>query len=409
MAPRSDSRRSFRWSDGLDYVRSGVGVAVRSSAVPMALGLRWARRSEANHADVPAPEWGLRLFSKAMLDDLFLASEVASATVVSLGHGRRLIREITDSVELYERNGWLEDPASYHDTPSAPRSVRRLHATSNVGIYCHVQFESGYAPHPGEPGRERWLAQAPNRVAHAWVLEHRGEPRPWVVCVPGYRMGMPAVDFGAFRARWLHHQQGVNVAIPVMPLHGPRRAGRRGGDGFLSGDFVDTIHAQAQAVWDTRRLIRWIRATGAPRVAVHGVSLGGCTTALVAALESELDCVILGVPAADFLALARQHVPALALDLVERLQFPMGDLECLLRVVSPLAMPPRVAHDRRFIYAGTADRLTIPAQARALWRHWGEPRLEWYQGSHVSFLWEAKVTALIREALIAGEVLAELR
>jgi hypothetical protein len=57
-----------------------------------------------------------------------------------------------------------------------------------------------------------------------------------------------------------------------MPLHGPRRVGRRGGDGYLSGDFLDTIHAQTQAVWDIRRLIAWLRAEGAQRVGVQGVS-----------------------------------------------------------------------------------------------------------------------------------------
>ena len=85
-------------------------------------------------------------------------------------------------------------------------------------------------PHPGEPGRERWLAYEANRTGHAWLLKHPGPPRPWLVCVPGYRMGRPAVDFTGFRAGWLYKTLGLNVAIPVIPLHGPRRVGSRLGN-----------------------------------------------------------------------------------------------------------------------------------------------------------------------------------
>jgi hypothetical protein len=207
------------------------------------------------------------------------------------------------------------------------------------------------------------------------------------------------IDFTGFRARWLHQTLGVNVAIPVMPLHGPRRVGRRGGDGFLSGDFVDTVHAQAQAVWDVRRLIGWLRAQGAPGVGVYGVSLGGYTAALVASLESKLDCVIAGIPASNFVQLARAHAPALLVRAAERAGFCLDRIERLLRVVSPLALEPKVPHARRFLYAGLADRLASPDQASDLWRHWGQPRMLWYHGSHVSFVWEPEIQPLIAEAL----------
>ena len=46
--------------------------------------------------------------------------------------------------------------------------------------YEHLHFDSGYEPHPDEPGRERWLAYAANRTAHAWVVRHAGGERPWL-------------------------------------------------------------------------------------------------------------------------------------------------------------------------------------------------------------------------------------
>ena len=78
----------------------------------------------------------------------------------------------------------------------------------------------------------------------------------------------------------------------------------------------------------------------------------------------------------------------------------------MLRVISPLALEPRVPHARRYLNAGVADRLATPDHARDLWLHWGRPRLAWYQGGHVSFLWEDKVKALLREALSASGLIA---
>jgi hypothetical protein len=351
------------------------------------------------------PRINLSLASKIALDDLFFASELVSATVVSMSHRRRLSREISDSLEFYGSEGWLEDPLAYHESPPPIGDTKISTVHSAFGFYRHLEWESGYAPHPGEPGRDRWLGFEENRSAHAWLFEHPGEPRPWVMCVPGYRMGHQLIDFAGFKVRWLYGALGVNVAVPVMPLHGPRRQGRRGGDGFLSGDFVDTIHAQSQSVFDCRRLMHWLRSRGAPAIAAYGVSLGGYTAALLASIERELDGVIIGIPASDFVALLEGHMPKFAVRLAARIGFPFDSLRDLMRVASPLALEPLVPQDRRFIYAATHDGLAIPSQARDLWRHWERPRIEWYEGSHVSFLWESKVETLVTEGLEAAGML----
>jgi hypothetical protein len=214
-------------------------------------------------------------------------------------------------------------------------------------------------------------------------------------------MGHPLVDFVGFRASWLHRELGLNVAIPVLPFHGPRRIGRRGGDGFFSGDLMDTVHAQAQAVWDIRRLIQWLRAGGAPAVGVHGVSLGGYTSALLAGIQDDLDCMIVGIPASDFVGLMRSHLPRPMLRLAERARFPFEAIASVLRVVSPLAIPRLTPRERCFLYAGRSDRLTLPSQAEKLWRHWQHPKLGWYEGGHVSFLWEEAVQGVVRDGLTA--------
>jgi hypothetical protein len=368
--------------------------------LPWMLGLRWAGGVGRSRRGMPVPEPSLGLAAKVALDEIFFATEVLSSSIaLRPGDRRRVGGEISEALASFRQSGWTDRPVEYHREPPPLERVSERRARSGTRSYAHLSFESGYAPRTGEPGRARWLGYLPNRTAHAWVLRHEGAPRPWVVCVPGYRMGAPLVDFAGFRAGWLHRGLGLNVAVAVLPFHGPRRVGRRSGDGFLAGDLLDTIHAQAQAVWDLRRLIGWIRLRGAPAVGAYGVSLGGYTVALLASLEERLDTAVAGIPASCFIGLARSHAPPGLFEVARRAGFPLAEIEELMRVVSPLAMPPRVPRAGRYLYAGTADRLATPDQAWNLWRHWERPRIAWYHGSHVSFLVEPAVGALLREAL----------
>ncbi len=363
------------------------------------LGLRWAG-PQRYPDDVPRNRATLGLAAKIAVDELFFATEVLGGRVpLRRSDWRRGAEEIEAALALFRRRGWLESPAHYHTTPPPLKRTQRRSVWKGAVRHEELSFTSGYVPHAGEPGRARWRSYTANHTAHARLLRHAGTQRPWVLCVPGYRMGQPLVDFTGFRARWLHERLGLNVAIAVLPFHGPRRVGRRSGDGYLAGDFLDTVHAQAQAIWDLRRLVGWLRAQGAPSIAAYGLSLGGYTAALLAALESDLDAVVAGIPASCFVSLARSNAPAGLIPLARRLGFPFEAIERLLQVVSPLTMSPQVPHERRFVFAGSADRLATPDQALALWNHWQQPRISWYAGSHVSFLVEPKVRALLRDAL----------
>lgn len=382
-------------------IGQGIEFAVRSGVKPLAVGLRWgSSRDERAVPATPAPRWNLALGSKVVLDEFFIATELLSTRFPSSREYKRIAREISRALSLYDARNWGRHPQRYHRTPP-PIQEFRIRKVGWPWRFWHMSFESEYAPHPGEPGRSRWTSYEANRRAHAWLLGHPDGGRPWLVCIPGYRMGNPLLDLTSFNARWLHEQLGLNIAIPVLPFHGPRRVGRRSGDGFLTGDFVDTLHAEAQAVWDVRRLIGWLRAHEAPAIGIHGISLGGYTAALVAALDAELDCVIAGIPATDFLRLLRAHVAPLLLKALQRSGFSLERIEHLLHVVSPLRLPPRIPRERRFLYAGVADSVASPDHAADLWQHWEEPRAVWYRGTHLSFSWESEVKALILDALHA--------
>ncbi|RIL02791.1 MAG: hypothetical protein DCC71_15920 [Proteobacteria bacterium] len=359
-------------------------------------------RIQAVEDHVPPPARTVRTALEVSLDEAILAQMTLSAPPRALqSDGERVVGEVQEALALFRDRGLLEKPIGYHATPPpldqvdlTPRSVRGIR-------FEHLRFESGYEPPEGDPGRERYLSYAPPRTAHAWVLRHREgcERRPWLVCIHGYQMGTPLVDFGAFRPEWLQERLGFNLILPVLPMHGPRRIRRMSGDGMLSGDLLDTVHAFAQTAWDLRRIVSWVRAQCATQIGVFGLSLGGYSTALLSCFESDLACAIAGIPATDFARLSWRHGPPDSLRAAEEMGVGLNEITNLKKVVSPLALEPKIARERRYIFGGSADQLVPPDQVRDLWLHWGRPKVHWYPGAHVTFGVHPPVRRFIEDAL----------
>jgi len=381
-----------------------VGVAQAGPRTAAFMARTWARSREpvADPHAVPArPSLGLAV--QVLLDELLISTMKNPRLLPRRADYERAGVEVAQAFELYRERGWLEDPESYHRTPGAPAvwSTRGERALGQP--YEHLSFESDYEPHRGEPGRERWLEMDANRTAHAWVLRQADPGRPWVVCVHGFGTGAPFLDLRAFRARRLHSELGLNVAVPVLPLHGPRQqAGVASGEGFMSIDLVDTVHALAQSAWDVRSLIAWARLIGrdAP-VGIWGLSLGGYVASLVAAMEDGLACAIAGIPATDILDLYHRHSPPA----VRKRALEHGALgpqaTAVQNVVSPLVLRPKLSRDRRFVFAGLGDRMSTSGQAHRLWEHWERPSVAWYPGGHVGFWWVGSVNRFVTEALVS--------
>ena len=312
----------------------------------------------------------------------------------------RTAEEIEAARDVFKDRGWLRKPSTYFMQPLPLRHVATREERSAGRAFTHLEFDSEYEPFIDEPGRDRWLAYRANRRAHAWCLRHRDrQRRPWIVCIHGYGMGFPFVDLNAFPIAELYDRLGCNLVLPVLPLHGPRRIGRTSGERYLDGDVLDTIHAEAQAIWELRRLVGWIRAQGATAVGVYGLSLGGFNAALLASVERELDCVITGIPAVHLLQLALMHTHPSTLECARARGVVWSQVDEILRVISPLAARPRVRRDRLFMFAGTRDLICPPAHVLDLWWHWHRPQIRWYGGGHFTFGWESSVREFISNAV----------
>ena len=135
------------------------------------------------------------------------------------------------------------------------------------------------------------------------VLRHEGAPRPWVVWIHGAEQGR-VDDLFAFRVKHLHHELGLNVALPVLPHHGPRRDLGHSWPGF---DLLGNVATMIRAVSDVRSVIGWIGDQDPASVAVVGMSLGGPVAALTAGLDERVDAVAATVPMLDAHATIAHH------------------------------------------------------------------------------------------------------
>lgn len=376
-------------------------------------------RQEERYRDVPAVEPSAGVITDAIIDGTFsllVGLMVGVPEAQKVRHGQQELLAMRD---FMERNGWFDNPAGYHQTPPPLRNplITKKEAFSlgkRSTPYKELVFESEYEPHPGEPGRERWLSHSDNGTAVAHVMEHEDGDRPWLICTHGFSMGQPSSNMAGLTAKWLHEDLGLNILMPVLPLHGPRSSTRMSGGGLLQPEYANMLHMFSQAVWDIRRMIGWVRTRTEQPVGLYGISLGGYTVSLVSAFVDDLACVIAGIPAVDFTSLARDNEPWAYQAYGNDLKSDWGLLTKVIHPVSPLTFEPRLPVDRRFIYAGVADRVARPDQARALWRHWDKPEIEWLPTGHVMAAMSQDVKPFLRRVLSetlypAGQSPAEIK
>lgn len=351
---------------------------------------------------VPRPPLTLGLAAQVALDEALLAIAMTPNRYPLHADYVRVGSELADARALFRRRGWIARPATYHRAPPplGADDVTLSRGWSMGTRYERIAFDSGFDPRPGEPGGDRWRAFEQNHRAAATILRHPGEPRPWVVAVHGFCMGFPITDFRGLHVDLLHKELGLNVALPVLPLHGSRRVGLVSGEPFLSFELMNAVHGITQAIWDIRRVIDWVRTTqDAPSVSAYGVSLGGYVASLLAGIEDGLDAVVAGIPVSDFPALFHAHSPHHIRARSVEHNILGGTAEDIYRVVSPFSFAPKVPWDRRFVFAGYGDRLATAGQAQRLWEHWEKPAISWYPGDHVGYLWSGQVRDFLREAL----------
>ena len=216
------ARRAYR---DLERVLARRAPARALTAVPRTgqfLGATVARRYREGVAGLPVPAVSPGLAAQVAIDETLLAVAAGPNRMPRRADYERVGAELAHARLLFETRGWLDDPASYHRAPPPLVDPAVDQGWALGQHYERLLFNSGWAPRPDEPGAERWASYEPNHTAVATILRHRGPPRPWVVAVHGFACGYPFMDFVGLHALRLHRDLGLNVAMPVLPLHGPR-------------------------------------------------------------------------------------------------------------------------------------------------------------------------------------------
>lgn len=267
----------------------------------------------------------------------------------------------------YEGEALVADKARFFPTPGEVElGLRRV----RPGVW-EAAWPSAYEPFLSAVA-ERYLSRIENRTARArFYLTGTPEAqtsRPAVIAVHGYMGGQWLIEENVWPIDWLL-RRGLDVVLPVLPLHAGRAGSHRGAPAFPSSDPRLTNEGFRQAVTDIRTIVRWLRARGAPKVGIMGMSLGGYTSALTATVTDELDFVMPMIPLASIADFAREQGRLGRSALEEDEQH--AALERANWVVSPLARPLALPQTRALIVAAENDRITPIAHASRLASHFG--------------------------------------
>ena len=346
---------------------------------------------------LPPEGWGDRLFT-----GIGTALDSAILRAMQLVVERALIPNPEDVDALrVSAQGVLapelqDDPRrffSFLDDPATPlRLQRRRRRRLAGGVAEDVRLESDYSPWSDEPG----AADGGPILLEHW--RHRPDPpRATVLALHGFTMGRPRFDaFALFASRWF--ESGLDVALLTLPHHGARTPAqsRFSGDRFAMPHVERLGEAVREAMYEIHLVTRWLREQSGAPVGVLGLSLGGYLAALAGGLCEDLDFVVpmvapvcMGDLAWRFFTRTRHYrrggEAAMSVDEMRR----------SFRIHSPLAHPRRVPRERVLIVAGRGDRIVPPEHPAALWRHWGEPEIHWFSGSHLAPFGRSRITSAI--------------
>lgn len=238
-------------------------------------------------------------------------------------------------------------------------------------------------------------SDGPILVEH-WV-HGRGRSRGTVLALHGFTMGSPRIDaFVLLASHWF--ERGLDVALLTLPHHGARTppGARFSGEHFAVPNVARLGEAVREAVYEIRQVASWLRDESGAPVGLIGISLGGYLAALCAGLCDDLDFAVpiappvcIGDLAWRFFRGTRHHRRGGAAALTQE------ELRRAFRIHSPLAHPLCLPPERVMIVAGRGDRIVPPEHPAALWRHWGEPAIHWYSGSHLAPFGRGRVARAI--------------
>src|SRR5918998_5756704 len=98
---------------------------------------------------VPRPRMNLGMAARAAEDEVSMCGIVLTTWPLTVGsRASRIGLEMEEALALFEEKGWIDDPASYHRSPSPVKEMGSGDLRHPERGFEHVTFESYYEPWP---------------------------------------------------------------------------------------------------------------------------------------------------------------------------------------------------------------------------------------------------------------------
>lgn len=347
----------------------------------------------------------LDLRTKLLVNSTAYADEVARTLAASLLTTTCMplmfnpLRKFKDQAEInvYKSMADSGDINAFFKRPVTGVEVRETapswhHFQPDDGECCGLEFDSPFTP-VNDALHDRYLRHSRNRVARAQHWRHHGSPRPTICVIHGFLADPYWVNSKLLELRWFYGK-GYDILLFTLPFHGKRQGKLSpfSGHGYFSGGLCHLNEAIANSVYDFRIVLDYLESRGVDQFGVTGISLGGYTSAILAAVEDRLAFAIPNVPVVSIVDILLEWAPAswAAKSLMAINGVSVSEARHQIAVHCPLTYKPLLAKERLMIVGGAGDRLAPPKHARLLWDHWDRCQIHWFPGNHVIHLDKGK-------------------
>ena len=306
-------------------------------------------------------------------------------------------------LDYYARLADLADSVKVFPRPRKGIQVKELRprrlSYGPGGIpYRRLSFDSPFQPLNPELrqsyGKHRRNAQA---CAQYWF--HKGGPRPTLIVIHGFMIDPYWLNAQMFSLRWFY-QQGYDVLLYTLPFHGDRGEHWDWFSGYrLFAEGLSQFNeAMAHAIHDVRVFMDYLERQGVRRIGVTGLSLGGYTSALLAAVDERLAFCIPNSPVVSPVDIMREWQP-LGMLVGARMKCSgtrMAALRHGVAMHAALTYAPKIVGERMLIIGGAGDRFTPPRHVRLLHGHFPGSQLHWFPGNHLLHLRQGEYLQLMK-------------
>lgn len=325
------------------------------------------------------------------------ASMIGSLALPGSLNPMQLMRDVAMS-GFYKGKADKGNPADFFKKPDSSRVVVNsspagmLRFKPDDGKCELLSFDSPFIP-VNPSMRERYPRHKRNMRAIAQYWRHDDGPRPTICVIHGFMADPYWLNRMFFALPWFY-KQGYDILLYTLPHHGKRqsRLSPFSGHGLFASGISHINESMAHAVYDFRIFMDYLEAQGVTKIGVTGISLGGYTSALLAAVEERLYFAIPNVPVVSLPDLVLEWFPLnLPIKAVlKATNTSVRDARHMLAVHSPLTYPSLIPKERLMLIAGAGDRLAPPKHGRLLWDHWDRCRIHWFPGNHLVHLDQGK-------------------